>query len=276
MLLLTEWPRLVDMELPVSDEMVESGLGMYSTFSENSTRGLDGGRVGDSGRGTGSDSSVSSSAVEVCGACPGCSTGVLGRLLLNLGCGSAGDMRKLKSCPEMAVDLRCLCPPFGVMGIAVDFVGLELMALRAPTPPTNSLTFLLCPPRGVASRESFCPDWSSCSACRPEVSVALKLKLGSAETPRVCLLSAVRGRELALLVWNDIGRRCEADGEAEGVEDGSVACVPGVRIGNTNCGFEIMLICGACVAIGTAVIVSEYCGRRDMTTSAMMVTWTGR
>lgn len=205
MLLLTEWPRLVDMELSVSEDMVESGLGMYSTFSENSTRGLDGGRVGDSGKGTDSDSS--SLAIEGCETCPGCSNGVLGRLLLNRGCGSGGDIRKLRSCPEIAVDLRCLCPPFGVMGMAVDFVGLELIALRAPTPPTSSLTFLLCPPRGVASRDSFRSDWSSCSGCRPEVSVALKLKLGSAETPRMCLLSAVRGRGLALLVWNDIGRR---------------------------------------------------------------------
>lgn len=41
-------------------------------------------------------------------------------------------------------------------------------------------------------------------------------------------------------------------------------------MGNTNCGLEIMLICGAWVANGTAVIVSEYCGRPDMTTSAMV------
>lgn len=56
MLLLTEWPRTVDIELSVSDEIVESGRGMYSTSSENSTRGLDGGRVGESSRATGTTS----------------------------------------------------------------------------------------------------------------------------------------------------------------------------------------------------------------------------
>jgi len=43
-LLFTEWPRMVDMELSVSDEMVESGRGMYSILSEKPTLGRDGGR----------------------------------------------------------------------------------------------------------------------------------------------------------------------------------------------------------------------------------------
>jgi hypothetical protein len=43
MLLLTECPRMVDMELSVSEEMVDSGLGMISTLSEKPTRGRDGG-----------------------------------------------------------------------------------------------------------------------------------------------------------------------------------------------------------------------------------------
>lgn len=45
---LTECPRIVDMELSVSDDMMESGR-IYSTRSENPTRALDGGRLcGDS------------------------------------------------------------------------------------------------------------------------------------------------------------------------------------------------------------------------------------
>lgn len=79
---------MFDSELSVSEDIVESGLGMYSTLSENSTRGLDGGRVGESSGAKGSDF-----AVEVCGVWPGCSSGVLGRLLLRRGFGSAGVMR---------------------------------------------------------------------------------------------------------------------------------------------------------------------------------------
>lgn len=45
-LLETEWPRIVDIELSVSEEMVERGL-MYSTLSEKPTLALDGGRRGD-------------------------------------------------------------------------------------------------------------------------------------------------------------------------------------------------------------------------------------
>lgn len=46
MLLLTECPRTVDMEPSVSEDIVERGRGIYSTLSENSTRGREGGRVG--------------------------------------------------------------------------------------------------------------------------------------------------------------------------------------------------------------------------------------
>lgn len=88
--------------------------------------------------------------------------------------------------------------------------------------------------------------------------MALKLKLGSADTPRICLLSAVRGRELALLVWKDIGRRWEEmDADVEEVE-GSLGVEAWLRIGKTNCGLETMSICGAWVAIGMVVMVSVY------------------
>jgi hypothetical protein len=43
-LLVAEWPRKVDMEVSVPEEMVESGR-IYSTRSENPTRALDGGRA---------------------------------------------------------------------------------------------------------------------------------------------------------------------------------------------------------------------------------------
>lgn len=46
-LLVAEWPRKVDMEVSVSEEMVESGR-MYSTLSENPTRALEGGRAAES------------------------------------------------------------------------------------------------------------------------------------------------------------------------------------------------------------------------------------
>lgn len=42
-LLLTEWPSRV--VLPASEEIVDSGRGINSTLSENSTRGRDGVRV---------------------------------------------------------------------------------------------------------------------------------------------------------------------------------------------------------------------------------------
>ena len=42
-LFVAEWPRKVDMEVSVSDEMVDSGR-MYSTLSEKPTRARDGGR----------------------------------------------------------------------------------------------------------------------------------------------------------------------------------------------------------------------------------------
>lgn len=46
-LLVAEWPRNVDIDPSVSEEMVESGR-MYSTLSENPTRALEGGRAAES------------------------------------------------------------------------------------------------------------------------------------------------------------------------------------------------------------------------------------
>lgn len=42
-LFVAEWPRNVDMDVSVSDEMVDRGR-MYSTLSENPTRAREGGR----------------------------------------------------------------------------------------------------------------------------------------------------------------------------------------------------------------------------------------
>jgi len=41
-----EWPRTVDIDVSVSDDIVERGR-MYSTLSANPTRALDGGRRGE-------------------------------------------------------------------------------------------------------------------------------------------------------------------------------------------------------------------------------------
>jgi hypothetical protein len=41
-----EWPRIVDNDVSVSDEMVERGR-IYSTLSEKPTLALDGGRFGE-------------------------------------------------------------------------------------------------------------------------------------------------------------------------------------------------------------------------------------
>lgn len=144
MLLLTECPRMVDMEPSVSDDIVDRGRGMYSTLSENSTRGLDDGRVGESAMdGLSNCTLVGVTAVDE--RSPGCSKGVLGRLLLNRGCASGGDMKWLNSCPDMAVDRRCRWPGLAVVEMAVDGVnsvlpGLELMTPDTPFPPTSSLT----------------------------------------------------------------------------------------------------------------------------------------
>lgn len=59
MLLFTEWP--LDVENDPSDEIVERGLGMISTFSENPTRGRDPGLAGDESR---DPESVSGSETE--------------------------------------------------------------------------------------------------------------------------------------------------------------------------------------------------------------------
>jgi len=46
-LLVAEWPRIVDRDVSVSEEIVESGR-MYSTLSEKPTRARDGGRTANS------------------------------------------------------------------------------------------------------------------------------------------------------------------------------------------------------------------------------------
>lgn len=85
MLLLTEWPRIVDMELSVSEDMVESGRGMYSTLSEKPTVRRDGGLGSASSSAGPNRFEVSWAGVfdptysDPCDAI-GCSSGVFGRL----------------------------------------------------------------------------------------------------------------------------------------------------------------------------------------------------
>lgn len=99
MLLFTEWP--LDVENDPSDEIVESGLGMISMFSENPTRGRDPGLDGDesldaesvSGKVTGQSRTGAGA-----GTAAGCSNGVFGKLVLSLGMGSsAGSIMLLTS-----------------------------------------------------------------------------------------------------------------------------------------------------------------------------------
>jgi hypothetical protein len=84
MLLLTEWFLLMEKE--PSDEMVESGLGMISTFSENPTRGRDPGLDGDESREPNSalEKETDRSNAGVLDS-PGRPNGVFGRLVLILG-----------------------------------------------------------------------------------------------------------------------------------------------------------------------------------------------
>lgn len=116
-LLFTECPLLVDTE--PSDEMTESGLGIISTFSEKPTRGRDPGLLGEESRDSdlGSiDVAGFSSTGAVRGASVGRSIGVLGRLELSLGSGSAvGSMMLLTSWLDKAADRRCACPRLPVL-----------------------------------------------------------------------------------------------------------------------------------------------------------------
>jgi hypothetical protein len=161
MLLLTEWFLLMEKE--PSDEMVESGLGMISTFSENPTRGRDPGLDGDESREPNStlekDTDRSNTGVLDS---PGWPNGVFGRLVLVLGgVSSVGSIMDKTSWLDNAADRRCACPRFPegpgtgsallgsiVVGCstAVVLVGLVLRALVKPSlesPPTNSLPPLL-------------------------------------------------------------------------------------------------------------------------------------
>lgn len=130
--------------------------------------------------------------------------GVLGRLVLRRGGGSAGRMMLLMSWFEMAAERRCEWPrrPGGGpgagigSGTAFDFVGLELMALYRPSresPPTNSLPPRRCPRRwGVtgASSSAGVSGGVLFGVClRPEASAALKVKLGKVDTARRCAAS---------------------------------------------------------------------------------------
>lgn len=130
MLLFTEWPRTVDIELSVSEEIVDSGLGMYSTFSENSTRGRDAGLVGNESR-EGPNGSFDTETED-----GGPSKGVLGRLLLKRGCVSAVVITALQSLLDNVTLDDLLLWPDGRPGRAkgADFVGLALMAPDIPTP----------------------------------------------------------------------------------------------------------------------------------------------
>lgn len=102
----------MDSELSVSDEIVDSGRGMYSTLSENPTRGRDGGLAATSANGgpNGSDSPSWISGAELdCSRTAdsaGCSNGVFGKLLLRRGT-SVGCMTLPTSWLEIAAERRC-------------------------------------------------------------------------------------------------------------------------------------------------------------------------
>lgn len=165
-LLLTECPLLVVKE--PSEEIVESGRGMISTFSEKPTRGRDPGLAGEESWESVSPADVDTerpSGGAVVSSSAGWPSGVFGRLLLSLGEASwDGNMIDMTSWLERAADRRCACPRLppapgtgrallvsGAAG-AVNRVGLVLSALETPnleSPPTNSLPPLLCPLRGV-------------------------------------------------------------------------------------------------------------------------------
>jgi hypothetical protein len=104
-LFVAEWPRKVDIDVSVSEEMVESGR-MYSTLSENPTRALEGGRAAES-------------SSEPLSRSDGCETdrlnlwpntkslpseGVEGALSAREGAG--GFIIEVRSCEEMAPERR--------------------------------------------------------------------------------------------------------------------------------------------------------------------------
>jgi hypothetical protein len=91
----------VEIELSVSDEIVESGRGMMVTLSSKPTRGRDGGLVGSLSKGgpKGSDAGSFTFGADVersrGGDTAGCSIGVFGRLWLRRGRASEGCMMLL-------------------------------------------------------------------------------------------------------------------------------------------------------------------------------------
>jgi hypothetical protein len=231
MLLLTEWFLL--MEKDPSDEMVESGLGMISTFSENPTRGRDPGLDGDDSREPNSalekDTERSNTGVLAADS-PGWPNGVFGRLVLVLGGVSCvGSIIDITSWLDKAADRRCACPRFpegpgtgsallgsSVVGsAAVALVGLVLRAFVKPSlesPPTNSLPPLLCPLRGVSAGEAASTVGSEGVSCRPDVLSALKEKLGRADVVLLCVPPVLPGCAPGTPRCIDIGRRREDAG----------------------------------------------------------------
>lgn len=276
MLLFTEWFLLV-LKDP-SDEIVESGLGMISTFSEKPTQRREPGLIGEDSRELVSVSSVEamrSSVGAVACSSAGWPNGVLGRLVLSLGEGSAeGTIMLLMSWLESAAERRCACPRLPVFpGIgrallgsgtsnAVGLVGLVLSALDNPnleSPPTNSLVPLLCPLRGVNGSGASAVGSIDVS-CKPEVLSALKEKLGSAEVVLLwaaVLLLALTGCAPGTPRCIDIGRRREGAGpiwpfEGLGVRGcmgnekvglGTISNLGSVRATCPDMIFEMLLAC---------------------------------
>lgn len=194
-LVLTEWPLMVDTELSVSEEIVDRGRGMNSTLSEKPTRGLDCGLAGGVSRGGPKGSAmplVDDRELSSPTGGPGYSNGELGKLLLRRGWVSLGGcMSFTMSWLEMAAERRWACPRrVGAVTVAgtlksdmgLIFVGLELKALENPSresPPTNSLPPLLWPVReGVAAIGSSGVRGGVWLSRRPEMSTALKVKFG--------------------------------------------------------------------------------------------------
>jgi len=250
MLLLTEWFLLIENE--PSEDIVESGLGIISTFSENPTRGRDPGLDGDESREPNSalekDTDRSNTGVLDS---PGWPNGVFGRLVLILGgVSSVGSIMDKTSWLDNAADRRWACPRFpegpgtgsallgsSVAGsAAVVLVGLVLRALVRPSlesPPTNSLPPLLCPLRGVSAGEATSTMGSEGVSCRPDVLSALKEKLGRADVVLLCAPPVLSGCAPGTPRCIDIGRRREGAGPVCRFDElGPLGC-----IGKENDGF---------------------------------------
>lgn len=194
---------MVENELSVSEDMVDKGLGMYSTSVANPTtleRADDSTTAWPAGGPNGSDMPVAGfiTSLGVSTRSDGCSSGVLGKLLDRRGCKSVGAcMSFATSLLDIAAERLCACPrrPGAVLGplatqsgSALTLVGLELKALCTPileSPPTNSLPPRRWPLRpGVAGLISSGVLGGESSPCLPDASVALKEKLGSVDAVR--------------------------------------------------------------------------------------------